>query len=148
MPRAASSRPVHLLEFEPTKEGKTGYWNVRLSCGCQTGWEEPQRGGDLPCLGHYAWCPAHGDQEVSDVEPGVWVWREVLLTPDEPRQSSHGAYRAGEYLIVAWDARSGTWEYWYEGVSPSGLAFETDAVDGFSSAEEALEAGLEQAREA
>jgi hypothetical protein len=127
-----------------------GYWTVKLTCGCEISWEEPHRGGDLPCVGHYAWCPVHGDQQISDVEPDVWVWREVLLTPDEPHQhpSPYGGYQAGEYLVIAWDAHEGTWAYWFEGVSPEGLAFETDTIHGFASAEEALEAGLEQAREA
>ena len=126
------------------------YWNVTLTCGCQVGWEEPHRGGDLPYIGHYAWCPVHQDSEISDVEPRTWIWREVLLTPDEPRQhpSPYGGYQAGEYLKVAWDACCGSWMYWFEGVSPDGLAFETDFVDGFPSAEEALAAGLQQAESA
>jgi hypothetical protein len=87
---------------------------------------------------------------VADVTPRHWIWREVLLTPEEPRQhpSPYGGHQAGEYLLVAWDAYSGSWEYWYEGVDRNGVAFETDGIDGFASAEEALEAGLEQAREA
>jgi len=130
-----------------------GYWAVTLRCGCKTGWEEPHHSGDLPYVGHYAWCPTHGDQEISDVEPRQWVWREVLLSPEEPRQSSspYGGHRAGEYLAVAWDTTTGTWAYWFEGVSPDGLAFETDTIDGFASAQEALEAGLglaERARQA
>jgi hypothetical protein len=127
-----------------------GYWTVKLTCGCEINWEEPARTGDLPHIGHYAWCDKHGDQEIADVEPRQWVWAEALLTPEEPRQhpSPYGGYQAGEYLKVAWDTRSASWMYWFEGVSPSGLAFETDAVDGFASAEEALNAGLEQAEQA
>jgi hypothetical protein len=106
------------------------------------------RSGDLPCVGHYAWCPIHQDSEISDVEPRVWTWREVLVSPDRPRQSAKGAYQAGEYLVVEWDTRTGTWQYFYHGVSSDGVAFETDAVDGFASADEALEAGLDQAERA
>jgi hypothetical protein len=50
--------------------------------------------------------------------------------------------------VVEWDTRTGTWQYFYHGVSSDGVAFETDAVDGFASADEALEAGLDQAERA
>jgi len=118
------------------------YWKVRLDCGCDSSWEEPGMSSDMPYVGHYAWCERHGDVTVAEVEPARWDWNSFTLSPDEPAQSGspYGGWTAGDKVVVFWDTRDGSWGYCFYGVSRDGLAYESDDVTGFESAEAALEA--------
>ena len=117
-------------------------WEVGLDCGCDSDWEDVAPGGDLPYVGHYAWCPTHGDTTVSRIDPERADFEHVLLSEQEPAQSGspYGGFTAGDKVAIFWDAYDGSWGYCFYGVSQDGLAYESDDVTGFESAEAALEA--------
>ncbi len=126
-----------------------------LECGHKLDWRETPLdvAPHLPHEGAIAYCAiCEADQEIAEVEPQKWIIEIETLSETEPRQTpcppSGMAWQAGDEVIVFYDTRSGTYGYCFSGVSPDGLAYESDDVTGFTSPEEALQDAREAYAEA
>lgn len=64
------------------------------------------------------------------------------LSELEPAQSPspYGGWTAGDKGTVFYDEGSSSWGYVLHGIGPTGLAYESEDVTGFASADEALAA--------
>lgn len=128
---------------------------VNLECGCEIEWKEWGGPGqeDFPWIGRVAWCNAHGDQEIEDLDEtdyNTFNEQTIIISGDGGSQTGAGksgmAYAAGSRLHIWQQPDSdGSVDWWYcfSGVSEDGNAYESDDVGPFATAEEARETAME-----